>query len=820
MRLILTCAAVWALAAAAGAMAAEPAGGRLEGPEWPMYRGNPGFTGVSPDDSVRPPLKLVWSYRTDGDTSGDAGAGVTVGGGKVFVTMDNTRAILALDAADGRLLWEHSDPNIGMRAPTYSNGRVYLWKQRWRKVEIAALDAGTGEPAWNCPLQAHGGGRKRHPLPVHNGRIYCDEGGPAPAVVAIDAKDGKVVWRSPLGAEDGAATVGVSVAGGMVFAATRVNFDPTKETRGATIALNADDGKILWRRKGVFPFWVMATDGKVAVCPMQYTPDRKMYLLDAKTGETLWSAPPQGFAAPATIVGDMLLMKSGGLAALDRKTGKELWRVSSKSGTGCCTPVVSGNYAYFGSGCPNPNDSESVGAWSLVDAPRTRGIGWTLRAVDLRTGKDTWEFGTGDNVCGEPAIAYGRLYANSRDGRVYCFAPAKDGEPTVPEAKDKSPNASADEVKKCLSAPLDPPRPGKDWPMQGGTPERGGIEGVALNPPLAPAWKFDAGGRVLTAPAIRGGRVYFGSDSGKIFALDAAGGARVWEFQTGDKVRCSPAVAGGMAYCGSDDGSFCALDAASGAKKWAFQCGGPVQASPAVVGGAVVFGANDHNTYALDRLTGKKLWSFRSSYFNHQAPPVAHGDQVFLAPWVDWVYAVDAATGKELWKSYVPITIEALAFHKDKLYARTPYYVMEYDPATGKRLRMGDATCGWGGMGFTGDRLLQSGIHGQYGTGGATTLDLAGPGKPMKTKIPTLEDVLQIDGRGMKGGLEAMGAPLGLGDRVCIATVSGEVIVAGLDGKRQWSARLGGTCHAPPVAADGLLVVGCDDGHLYGFRGK
>ena len=38
------------------------------------------------------------------------------------------------------------------------------------------------------------------------------------------------------------------------------------------------------------------------------------------------------------------------------------------------------------------------------------------------------------------------------------------------------------------------------------------------------------------------------------------------------------------------------------------------------------------------------------------------------------------------------------------------------------------------------------------------------------------------------------------------------------DGKL--TAELGGTCHASPVAADGHLVVGCDDGKLYAFRGK
>ncbi len=66
----------------------------------------------------------------------------------------------------------------------------------------------------------------------------------------------------------------------------------------------------------------------------------------------------------------------------------------------------------------------------------------------------------------------------------------------------------------------------------------------------------------------------------------------------------------------------------------------------------------------------------------------------------------------------------------------------------------------------------------------------------------------------------AMGSPLGLGDKLAFATISGEVVLTAPDGRKLWSAKLGGSCHAPPVAADGMLVVGCDDGNVYAFREK
>src|SRR6187402_2604261 len=98
--------------------------------EWPLYRGNAGFTGVSLDDSIKPPLKLVWSYRLDGDASGDAGAGVIVAGGKVFVNIHNTKSIVALNALNGRFEWEYKESSVGYRTvPTYSAGRLFLWQR-------------------------------------------------------------------------------------------------------------------------------------------------------------------------------------------------------------------------------------------------------------------------------------------------------------------------------------------------------------------------------------------------------------------------------------------------------------------------------------------------------------------------------------------------------------------------------------------------------------------------------------------------------------------------------------------------------------------
>ena len=71
-------------------------------------------------------------------------------------------------------------------------------------------------------------------------------------------------------------------------------------------------------------------------------------------------------------------------------------------------------------------------------------------------------------------------------------------------------------------------------------------------------------------PATDGERVYFGSDSGVFWCLDAAGGSVVWKFRVNARghknLWSSPALHDGKVYFGSYDGNAYCLDAATGRK--------------------------------------------------------------------------------------------------------------------------------------------------------------------------------------------------------------------------------------------------------------
>ena len=55
-------------------------------------------------------------------------------------------------------------------------------------------------------------------------------------------------------------------------------------------------------------------------------------------------------------------------------------------------------------------------------------------------------------------------------------------------------------------------------------------------------WQTPTGQTILSAPALRGNRIFFGNNSNKIYSLDAGTGQIVWEIGTDDFVVTAPAV--------------------------------------------------------------------------------------------------------------------------------------------------------------------------------------------------------------------------------------------------------------------------------------
>ena len=86
------------------------------------------------------------------------------------------------------------------------------------------------------------------------------------------------------------------------------------------------------------------------------------------------------------------------------------------------------------------------------------------------------------------------------------------------------------------------------------------------------------------------------------------------ELQNGDVVNSSPAVVNGVVYFGSNDGKVYAVNASTGALLWSYRTAGFAGSSPAVANGVVYVGSWDCKVYALNASTGALLWSYLTGW--------------------------------------------------------------------------------------------------------------------------------------------------------------------------------------------------------------
>jgi outer membrane protein assembly factor BamB len=767
--------------------------------EWPMSAGDAAWTGSSPDERLRPPLRLRWTHQTDGTIR----VVPIVAGGKVLVSLQQG-TLLCLDAETGGELWQRQ---MGSRTSNVScdGRRVFV-----ARGGVIALDAKTGKDLWRAGSPVVYGWRA---APVFGGdRVYWSmrEDG-STFVAAFNVEDGKPAWKAKVGGPK-CYTCAPSVGGGRVLVTTKVGKEPD-----ATVALDEKTGEELWRVKGLVAKRAVSIDGKHA-----YVADTVpgVTALDVKTGARVWHWGGAAKARkpfytreitshnPPVVANGRLFVKAyfGFFNALDPEKGTAAWSFDDGAGTGCAMPSAAPGYLFFATG----NYSARTGGGRLV------------HAIDAKTRKSVWSYRTGGRICSPPAIAYGRLYVGGNDGRVYCFEPCKpDYKPPEPQA----PPAEPAEPLKPMAAKLEgkpgaagsgPGKPagGTDWPMYGGCAARCGLE-VKVNLPLEPAWKFATGGRVRSSPVISGGLVYFGSDSGRFFAVDLKTGEEKWKVETGSPLRSAPAVAGGIVVCGAEDGMVRAFDAAAGGKpKWTFRTGGPVLASPAIVTGRVVFGSGDHHCYCLRLSDGAELWRFKTSH-EVQAPPAVSGGRVYVGDWLWKLRALDLGTGKPLADfslsgvrdlgrpqgMAVYRGVLALTCGEDE--GRGWGYVL--DAANGKRLASTGLGPTFGAPVFSGRLAFLPAAWKSL-----AVMDLEA-GETVSSRVQCRDPLLQ--------------SPLVAGNLMIVAAKTGTLKALSItDGKEpaktlwEWKNPAGARFATAPAAAGGHVVVGSDDGHVYAFR--
>jgi outer membrane protein assembly factor BamB len=271
-------------------------------------------------------------------------------------------------------------------------------------------------------------------------------------------------------------------------------------------------------------------------------------------------------------------------------------------------------------------------------------------ALDAATGKPIWRYGSGRCAWASPALASGVLYQTFLNRSHTCDARTNSlgGELDAFDARSG---------RVRWRAPLGP---SESSPLVAdGLVFVGDWTGVvrAIDARTGGRrWAFRTGGPVKGSVSLGGSgrRVFVGSYDGHVYALDARTGRLAWRASGQARLGGSgsfystPAVAYGRVYLGSTDGKVYSFGALSGKLRWSFGTGGYVYSSPAVWRSLVLVGSYDHSFYALDAATGALRWRFAANGPISGSPTVL-GGIVYFSTLAERTYALDARTGRLLW---------------------------------------------------------------------------------------------------------------------------------------------------------------------------
>jgi outer membrane protein assembly factor BamB len=326
--------------------------------DWPMFMGTQAHTGYAGEAPLPDVRKLKREWKIDLHT--EIVASPAIVGQTMYLGAENGN-LYAFDLPSKTLQWLfHSRGGISS-TPAVGGGLVYFMS---RDGHFYALDEHTGAPRWTfqtlgeSTFAAHGmygitAATGPTPDPwdfflsspvLHHGKVYF--GSSDERLYALDAATGKLAW--------------VFKTGGVIHSSPAVaqNTVLVGSWDGILYALDADSGAERWRfkteteQKNSVMLGIQSSPGVDKDTVYIGARDGYMYALDLATGSLKWRYN----AAGSWIVGTPAIDSSkvyvgtsdtGLLVALDKQTGREVYRFDTKVWT-YSSPLLVGDTLWVG----------------------------------------------------------------------------------------------------------------------------------------------------------------------------------------------------------------------------------------------------------------------------------------------------------------------------------------------------------------------------------------------------------------------------------------------------------------------------------------
>jgi outer membrane protein assembly factor BamB len=160
-------------------------------------------------------------------------------------------------------------------------------------------------------------------------------------------------------------------------------------------------------------------------------------------------------------------------------------------------------------------------------------------------------------------------------------------------------------------------------------------------------WKFEAGQPLASPPFCFGEKIYVYDQQSILYCLDKDG-KELWKKKIEEAITSGVGESGNIIYFGTDKGRLFALNASSGKEQWGFQAGGAVRSTPVFIDTKIIFGCDDSNLYILTG-EGSLLHQFKAND-KIQSTPLAEKNFLYFGADDHYFYCFNLKKMRLKWK--------------------------------------------------------------------------------------------------------------------------------------------------------------------------
>jgi outer membrane protein assembly factor BamB len=189
-------------------------------------------------------------------------------------------------------------------------------------------------------------------------------------------------------------------------------------------------------------------------------------------------------------------------------------------------------------------------------------------------------------------------------------------------------------------------------------------------------WKSEMGGAVSAAPSFDNNRIYAGQQGGEdsFYCIDSETGRKLWTQSLG-WVWGSANIKDGNVFVPCIDGFVSCLDAENGQIKWRYRTAKSTCTEPAVDEDRVFFGGWDQILHAFEAETGNILWQYQLGASSDSGAQIALDGKIYVPSGGNLFRCLDNKTGKLIWK----FVIEDASFNASPACDEDSVYISVWD---------------------------------------------------------------------------------------------------------------------------------------------